>query len=79
MMTSYKVMYQIRRRSAVSIPKGDWQDKEDVVVAGDNAVEAIDEIGDNLRGYDFRLKGVEIVGQITKIVKSIISETNSTG
>lgn len=70
-MTSYLVMYQIRRKRGVSISQGDWQDKEDVVIAGDDAREAVDEIVYGLSDHDFLLKGVKMMGQVTAISRSL--------
>lgn len=70
-MISYKIKYQTRRRESVSIWQGDWQDKEIVVVAGEDAREAVDDVvkvANILLGKDFRLRGVEIIGQVDIIV-----------
>jgi len=42
-----------------------------VVVAGDDAREAIDEVVDALRGYDFRLERVEATGQVMAIARKL--------
>ena len=70
-MTSYRVTYQTRRKAGVSTYQGDWQDKEGIVVAGDDAREAVDEIVDGLSGHDFRLKSVEATGQVLAIARSL--------
>lgn len=69
-MISYKIKYQTRRRETVSAWRGDWQDKEIVVVAGDDAIEAINEVARVVLGKDFRLRGVEIVGHVDIISHS---------
>lgn len=63
-MTIYLIRYQIRYRSMVSIPQGEWQDKEMRVVAGDDARDAIDEVMNTVVDQDFRLKEIEVCGQI---------------
>lgn len=75
-MTSYLVRYQTRRRAVPSIYQGNWQDKEDVVVAGDDAREAVDAIIDSISGHDFRLMGVEKKGMVSVIAKGIVTKTN---
>jgi len=52
-MIAYRITYQTRRKTGISTHQGDWQDKEDVVVAGDDAREAVNEIVDSLSGHDF--------------------------
>ncbi len=72
-MTAYLIRYQIRRRGIISIPQGDWQDKEEIVVAGDDGRDAVNEIVGSLQGRDFLLKEIEIIGQVTKIAQEFCS------
>lgn len=67
MMISYRVMYQIRRREGVSISRGDWQDKEMRVVAGKDARDAVREVERVVHNNDFRLKSIEVLGQIDRV------------
>jgi hypothetical protein len=73
-MTAYRITYQTRRRAGLSIHQGDWQNRENVVVAGDDARDAIDEIINGLGGYDFRLQSVEVTGQVTAIAHNLIAQ-----
>ena len=59
-MTAYRIKYQTRRRNGISIPQGNWLDKEKVVLAGEDA----NEIVNTTRNHDFRLKGVEIITSV---------------
>jgi len=52
-MTAYRITYQTHRKAGLSTYQGDWQDREGVVVAGDDARGAVDEIVDSLSGHDF--------------------------
>ncbi len=70
-MTAYLIRYQIRRRGRISIPRGDWQDEEKIVVAGDDGREAINEIVDSITNYDFRLRSVEEVRRVDRISKRL--------
>lgn len=70
-MTSYRVTYQIRRREGVSISQGDWQDKEVIVVAGDDAMDAIWEVQNAVVDHDFRLRTVEVRERIDIIVQGL--------
>jgi hypothetical protein len=54
----------------LTLPSGDWKDKEKTVLADEDAREAINEIVDSLQGYSFRLKGVKAVGQVDMIAKT---------
>lgn len=67
MIITYRIKYQTRRRSEVSIPQGDWLDKERVVLAREDAREAINEVISTINNSDFRLRGVEIVGRVDMI------------
>ncbi|KKN91214.1 hypothetical protein LCGC14_0220820 [marine sediment metagenome] len=71
-MTSYLIKYQTRRKHrCASIPQGEWQDKEIRVVAGEDAREALDEILGTFKGFDFRLRGIEVCGQIDVIAQKL--------
>jgi len=70
-MISYRVTYQIRRKASLSVPQGDWQDKESVVVAGEDAMEAICKTVEDNSGYDFRLKEIKVNGRVDMIAKSL--------
>lgn len=63
-MTAYRIKYQTRRKGGVAIWKGDWQDKEMIAVAGEDAREIIDGLVDTLRGHDFRLRGIEVIVRV---------------
>jgi len=76
-MTAYRITYQTLRKAGPSTHQGDWQDKEDVVVARDDAREAVDEIVGSLSGHDFRLKSVEVTGQVTAIARSLTAQTRT--
>lgn len=68
-MTSYLITYQTRRKDGVGIHQGDWQYKKCVIVAGDDAREAVGWI--NLScclDYDFRLRSIGVIGQVDMIV-----------
>lgn len=77
-MIAYLIKYQTRRRCGASTHQGDWQDKEAVVVAEEDAREAVDNIVNDLRDHDFRLRGVEEVAQVTKIARRLTVRTNPT-
>ena len=70
-MTIYLIKYQIRYRDMVSIPQGEWQDKEVRVVAGDDARDAVSEVIDTVAGQDFRLKEIKVCGQIDIIAQKL--------
>lgn len=68
------VRYQIRRKSKLAgIGKGEWQDKEVVVLAGDDAIEAVDEVVDN-PGLEFRLKQVNVWGHVDVIARKLLKQ-----
>lgn len=75
-MTTYKIEYQVRRHSAVSIPQGDWLDEQMVVLVDDDAREAVDEVSRGLTNHDFRLKRVILIGNVDIISGKILSRTN---
>ncbi len=80
-MISYRVIYQTRRKESISTWQGDWQDEEIVVVAGEDAMEAIDDVvkvASILLGKDFRLRGVEIIGQVDIVSRSKGCENEQT-
>lgn len=68
-MTSYRIIYQIRRQEGPAGPQGNWQDGEKVVVVDEDAREAIRAVVDTICSGDFRLIGVEKVGQVDIIGK----------
>lgn len=63
-MTIYLVKYQTRRREIVSVPQGDWLDKEIAVLAREDGWDALDQAFISCSGYDFRLKEVKIIGHV---------------
>lgn len=69
-MIAYQIRYQTCRNGRLTIPSGDWQDKEKTVLADEDARGAVNKIIDSLQGYSFRLKGVEVVGQVDMIAKT---------
>ncbi len=72
MMTSYRVKYQTRRKSKLAgIGQGEWQDKEVIVLAGEDAKEAIDEIVDIDPGLESRLKKVDAWGRVDVIARRL--------
>lgn len=66
-MTSYRVMYQTRRQASSGISPGEWRDKEMVIVAGDDAMDAIAFVLEKYSRFDIRIKGVKVVGQVDAI------------
>ncbi len=70
-MIVYLIRYQTRRREAVSIPQGDWQDKEVRVVAGEDAREALNELVGTIENIDFRLRGIEVCGRVDMIAHGL--------
>lgn len=70
-MTSYLVTYQVRRKGGVGIPQGDWIDREMIVIAGDDAREAINETIDNNTNHDFRLREIKVNGRVDVIAQSL--------
>lgn len=72
-ITSYKIIFQIRRKGNISIWQGDWQDKEVVILGGDDATEIVNEMATTFPHHDFRLKGVEIIGQVDAISLEILA------
>lgn len=70
-MTSYLVTYQVRRKGDVGIPQGDWIDREMIVIAGDDAREAINETIDNSTNHDFRLREIKVNGRVDVIAQSL--------
>lgn len=73
MMISYRVKYQVRRKDGLSTPQGEWQDKEEVVVAGEDAREAINAVMHNVPNHHncFRLIGVKVKGKIDVIAQGL--------
>ena len=71
-MTVYLIRYQTRRKYIyASVPQGEWQDKEIRVVAGEDAREALNEILGTFKGFDFRLRGIEVCGRIDMIAQGL--------
>ncbi len=70
-MTAYLIKYQIRRRGGISIHQGDWQDKEVMVVAGDDARRALDEVVNAVQDQDFRLREIKVCMQVDMIAKEL--------
>lgn len=76
-MTSYKIMYQVRTKAGkAGLPGGDWQDKESVVVAGEDAMEAVLATFWNNEINEFRLRGVELIGQVDIVVEQNNESSN---
>lgn len=70
-MTVYQIKYQTRSKEGLSIPQGEWQDKEEFIVAGDDAREAVDEVVRTIRNHDFRLIEVKSSGCVHRIAHGI--------
>ncbi len=70
-MTLYLIKYQTRREEGISILQGDWQDKEMTIVADDDARDAVEVAVNVATNCDFRLKGIEVCGQVDAIMVRI--------
>lgn len=87
-MTAYRIKYQIRRKGVTRkthimsgrpwSTDGEWQDKEKVIVVGEDAREAIDEIVSTLSNNDFRVRGVEIITDVDIIAHGLSAKINPT-
>lgn len=67
-MTAYRVKYQTRRKSNISIHEGDWQDKQKIILADDDAMPVIKVIVSDNKGFDFRLKEIHIMTNVDSVV-----------
>lgn len=71
-MTSCMIRYQTRRKNKLAgIGQGEWQDKEVVVLAGDDAIEAVDAMADIDPDLEFRLKRVVKWGYVDIIAQRL--------
>ena len=67
-MTAFKIKYQLRRKACQSIPQGDWQDKEYIVVTDEDATNAVIELMiATFDHHETRLRGVEAISEIDYI------------
>lgn len=74
-MTSYQIRYQIRRKDAIpGVGMGEWQDRQWVVVADDDAMGSVLEIADSFPSHDFRLKEVEMCGHVDEISQELLEQ-----
>lgn len=71
-MTSYKIIFQIRRKESVAIHQGDWQDKEIIILGGDDATEIVNEMVTTFPYHDFRLKEVRICGKVDALSQGVL-------
>ena len=71
-MTSYLIKYQtLRKDDMANTRQNEWQDKEMTVVANNDAMDAIEVVRNINIDREFRLKEVEISGQVDVIIEKL--------